>query len=58
MGAPYRAVLLMLFQYFTFLFNSGQQLSYRFVFFYVHVGRKTWEYLILYYMSGSIVLGF
>ena len=26
MGAPYRAVLLMLFQYFTFLFNSGQQL--------------------------------
>lgn len=57
MGAPYRAVLLMLFQYFIFLFNSGQQLSYKFAFFYVHVGKKTWEYLSL-YMSGSIVLGF
>lgn len=57
MTAPYRAVLLMMFQYFTLLFSPSQQLSYKFVFFYVYVGRKTCKYLIL-YMNGVVCLAF
>lgn len=52
MPAPYRAVLRK-FHYFLFLFGPGQQLSYRFVFCYVQIGKKACNYLIL-YMTCSI----
>lgn len=51
--APYRAVLLTMFQQLTFLLSSGQHLPYKFVFFCAFVGRKTHKSLIL-RVSGFI----
>ena len=53
---PTELYFLYMVQYFTFLFSPRQQLSSKFVFFYVHVGRRMCKYLILY--MSSFILGF